>query len=173
MRVLNRLASLLLGLALLAGGLLVVVEAVLVGLDREPLVIDRQGWYETLTSTRFSDGDFLAVAIGVGVLGLLILVLQLRRWRPTRLSVPVAEGWHVQRQSAERVLAGAAGGQPGVASARVRIRERRTGWHPYVTAVGDPTARPRVEDAVRAELARLAGHSNGIDVTIVKKRRVA
>lgn len=172
MRVLNRVASLLLALALLAGGLLAVVEAVLVGLDRSPLLIDRQGWYESLTTTRFSDLGFLLVAIGVALLGLLVLLLELRRWRPTRLPVPVADGWHVQRRSAEQVLAGAARGQPGVTSARVRIRERRGGWHPFVTAVGDPAARPGVEAAVREELTRLAGHSNGIDVNLVQKRRV-
>jgi hypothetical protein len=87
--------------------------------------------------------------------------------------VPAADGWHIQRRSAERLLAGAATGQPGVTSARVRIRERRGGWHPLVTAVGDPAAGPRVEAAVRAELARLAGHSNGVDVNVVQKRRVA
>lgn len=172
MRVFNRLASLLLALALLAGGLLVAVEAVLIGLDRAPLLIDR-GWYQDLTGTRFSDRSFLLVAIGVGVLGLLILFLQLRRWRPTRLAVPVGPGWHVQRRSAERALAGAATGQSGVDSASVRIKERRGVWHPFVTAVGDPQARPGVEAAVRAELARLAGHSNGLDVSMVQKRRVS
>lgn len=172
MRVLNRMASLLLALALLAGGLLVAVEAVLIGLDRSPLLID-PGWYENLTTTRFSDRSFLLVAIGVGLLGLLILFLQLRRWRPTRLAVPNGYGWHVQRRSAERALAGAASGQSGVDSASVRIRERRGLWHPFVTAVGDPQSKPQVEAAVRAELARLAGHSNGVDVTMVQKRRVS
>lgn len=173
MRVINRVASLLLALALLAGGVLAAVEAVLVGLDRAPLLVDRQDWYERLTTTRFSDGGLLAVAIVVGLLGLLVLVLQLRRWRPTRLPVPAAQGWHVQRKSAERLLAGAAGGASGITTARVRLRERRGDWHPFVTAVGDPTARTRVEAAVRDEVARLAGHSNGVDVTVVKKRRVS
>ncbi|MPZ27938.1 MAG: hypothetical protein GEV12_16380 [Micromonosporaceae bacterium] len=173
MRVINRLASLLLGLALLAGGLLAAVEAVLVWLDRAPLLIDRQGWYDTLTTTRFSDNGFLVVAIVVGLAGLLLLVLQLRRWRPTRLSVPAAQGWHVQRRSAERLLAGVAGGASGVSTARVRLRERRGDWRPFVTAVGDPSARPQVEAAVRDEVARLAGRSNGVNVTVVQKRRVS
>lgn len=173
MRVLNRVASLLLALALLAGGLLALVEAVLVGLDQPALVIDREGWYETLTSTRFADGGFLAVAIGVGLLGLLILVLQLHRWRPTRLAVPDAAGWHIQRRSAERQLASVATGAPGVDRASVRLRERRGSWHPSVTAVGDRNAAPRVAAAVRSELTRLAGHSNGVAVSMVQKRRVS
>lgn len=173
MRLINRVASLLLALALLAGGLLAAVEAVLVGFDRAPLLIDRQGWYERVTTTRFSDTGFLVVAIVVGLVGLLVLVLQLRRWRPTRLSVPAAKGWHVQRRSAERLLAGVAGGASGISTARVRLRERRGDWHPFVTAVGDPAARPQVEAAVRDEVARLAGHSNGVDVNVVQKRRVS
>ena len=172
MRLLNRLASLLLALGLLAVGVLAVGEAVAAGLDRR-LVIDRPEWYETLTSTQFSDGTVLVVAISLGLLGLLVLFLQLRRWRPTRLPVPGVAGWHVQRRSAERALAGVAGEQPGVATASVRLRSRRGSWRPYVTAVGDPDARPQVEAAVRAELARLAGQRNGIDVSVVQKRRVA
>lgn len=173
MRVFNRVASLLLALALLAGGLLALVEAVLVGLDQPALLIDRDGWYQTLTDTRFADAGFVAVAIGVGLLGLLILVLQLRRWRPTRLAVPDAAGWHIQRRSAERQLASAATGALGVDRASVRLRERRGGWHPSVTAVGDRDAGPRVEAAVRAELTRLTGRSNGVAVSVVQKRRVS
>ena len=173
MRVLNRVAGLVLALALLAGGLLAAVEAVLVGLARPPVLIDRQGWYQTLTSTRFASGGFLAVAAGVALLGLLVLALQLHRWRPTRLPVPDAEGWHVQRRSAERVLASAAAGQPGVDTATVRLHARRGTWQPTVTAVGDPAAQDRVAAAVRAELVRLAGSSNGIEVNLVRKRRVS
>lgn len=173
MRVLNRLASALLALVLLAGGLLTAVEALLVGLDRGPLLVPRQEWYETLTTTNASDWTFRAVAIGVGVLGLLILAFQLRRWRPPRLRVPLADGWHVQRRSAERALASAAQGQPGIAAATVRLRERRGTWRPAVTAFGDPAARPQVEAAVRGELARLAAGANGIDVRVVQKRRVS
>jgi hypothetical protein len=173
MRVLNRVAGLVLALALLAGGLLAAVEAVLVGLDRPPVLVDRQGWYQTLTSTRFADRGFLAVAAGVALLGLLVLALQLHRWRPTRLPVPDAEGWYVQRRSAERLLAGAAASQPGVDTATVRLHARHGTWRPSVSAVGDPAAEDRVAAAVRAELVRLAGSSDGIEVNLVRKRRVS
>jgi hypothetical protein len=169
---LNRLAALLLALALLAGGLLAAVEVVLVGLGWSSPVIDRAGWYRSLTSIRFSDGGFLAVAAGVALVGLLILLLQLRRWRPTRLPV-AAGGWHVQRRSAERVLAGVAGDQPGVVRASVRLRGRRGGWWPAVSAVGDPRAERQVAAAVQAELARLSGRGDRVDVRIAPDRRVA
>ncbi|GAB2954269.1 hypothetical protein GCM10027280_48300 [Micromonospora polyrhachis] len=173
MRLFNRLASLLLALALLVGGLLIVAETILAGWDRAPAVIDRTGWYDGLTGTRLDDSRTQAVAIGVTALGLLILLSQLRRWTPERLSVTLGDQWHLHRRSVERRLAGVAGEVPGVTSASARIRRRGRGWQPRIRVVGDPSVRPAVEQAVRRELDRIAApQTAAVDVDLARGGRV-
>jgi hypothetical protein len=173
MRLVNRFASLLLAFALLGGGLLLAAEAVTVSLDRPSLLIDRAGWFRTLTGTPLNDPVVRAVAIGVTALGLLILLAQLRRWAPDRLALPSAENWHLQRRSVERRLAGTADGVPGVRSATARIRRRGDSWRPRIRAVADPAVRPAVERAVREELERLSAPETGaIDVELIQERGV-
>jgi hypothetical protein len=174
MPVVNRLASLLLALVLLGGGLLLAAEAAASALDQPGLLIDRTGWFNTLTGTPLRDAAIRAIAIAVGVLGLLILLTQLRRWTPDRLAVPLADGWHLQRRSVERRLAGAAGRVPGVTEARARIRRHGNTWLPRIRAVGDPSSRPAVESAVREELDRLAAPSaDQLDIELVRERRTS
>jgi hypothetical protein len=155
MRVMNRLASLALALVLLAGGLLIAAEAVLVALRRPALLIDRPGWYRALTTTHLGDPVVRTVAIVVLLLGLSILLAQLRRWNPDRLAARFGGGWHLQVRSLERRLSVAANEVPGVTGARARIRRHGAAWRPRIRAGGDPSARPAVETAVRLALDRL------------------
>ncbi|SCL33316.1 hypothetical protein GA0070624_4711 [Micromonospora rhizosphaerae] len=170
MRTANRVATLLLAVALLAGGLLVAVEALLAAVGSPGLLLPR--WYATLTGTRWQDGSVRAVAAGVTLLGLVILAAELRRWRPTRLRLTEDDGWHLHRRSVERRLARAARSVPSVRRARVRIRRRGDAWRPRVTATGDPAAVSDVEFAVHRELDRLAAPSRGrIEVRLIPARR--
>lgn len=172
MRSANRLATLLLAVALLAGGLLVAVEATLAALDRPDLLLDRTGWYVTLTTTRLADPAVRAVTTTVILLGIVILTAELRRWRPERLRVAERDGWYLHRRSVQRRLAGAARAVPGVRRTRVRIHRGGAGWRSRVTATGDPTARAAVEFAVRQELDRLAAPLPArVDVRLDRRRR--
>ncbi|MEV4759378.1 DUF6286 domain-containing protein [Micromonospora sp. NPDC049559] len=173
MRVLNRLGSLVLAVVLLAGGLLLAIEAVAVVLRLPALLIDRAGWYRTLAGTPVNHPVVQAIAIALTLLGLLVLAAQLRRWTPDRLAVRLGDGWHLSRRSVQRQLANTAEGVPGVNSARVRIHGRAHTWHPSVQAVGDPGARPLVERAVQRELERLAApRPEEVSVRLVQRRRV-
>jgi hypothetical protein len=172
MRVVNRLASLLLAFVLLGGGLLIAAETVAVVLDLPPLLIDRNGWYRGLSGTSLGDPIPRAIAIFVTALGLLILVAQLRRWAPDRLAIQRGDGWHLQRRSVEQRLASTADEVPGVRSATARIRRRGGTWRPRVRAVGDPAVRPAVERAVRDELQRLAAPQTEPIVELVEERSV-
>ncbi|MBE1490596.1 DUF6286 domain-containing protein [Plantactinospora soyae] len=160
MRLVNRLATLLLALALLGGGLLLIAEVVTVALNRPSLVVDRTGWYQTLTSVRLENAWVRTVIIGLGVLGLLILSGQLLRWKPDRLPSRLADGWHLQRRSVERHLAMAADGVPGVASTNARVRRDGIGWRTRIRAVGADSSRSEVEKAIRRELARLGASAD-------------
>ncbi|MET8233830.1 Asp23/Gls24 family envelope stress response protein [Micromonospora sp. NPDC005298] len=156
MRTVNRAASLALSVALLVGGTLVAVQALLVSLRLpEPAVLPT-GWYDTLTTTGWHDPDVRTVAVVTVLLGLVVLAAQLRRWTPVRLHVGERDGWYLRRRCVERRLARAAGAVPGVRRARVRIRQRGDRWHPRVRATGDPAARAEIEYAVHQELRHLA-----------------
>ncbi|MFK3979831.1 DUF6286 domain-containing protein [Micromonospora sp. NPDC050397] len=172
MRVVNRLASLLLAIILIGGGLLLAAEAAAVALDLPSLLIDRAAWFDALTGTTVDDPVVFAVAIAVGVVGLLILLTQLRPWTPQRLAVPLADGWHLHRRSVEKRLASAADRVPGVRDARARVRRRGNSWSSRIRANGDPSARPQVENAVRQELDRLAApRVDRLDIRLARSGR--
>ncbi|MCW3841574.1 hypothetical protein ONA70_15840 [Micromonospora yasonensis] len=170
MRTVNRVATLLLAVALLAGGVLVALAGLLAALGGPgPLPT---GWPATLAATRWRDAPVRVVAAGVTLLGLVVLAAELRRWRPVRLRLPGNDGWHLHRRSVERRLARAARSVPSVRRARVRVRRRGDAWRPRVTATGDPAARADVEFALRRELDRLAApHRDRIEVRLVPARR--
>ncbi|SCG67978.1 hypothetical protein [Micromonospora inositola] len=172
MRTVNRVATLLLAVALLAGGILVAVEASLAALGRPGLLLPRG--HAALTGTRWQDAPARTVAAAVTLIGLVVLAAQLRRWQPTRLRLDGDDGWHLHRRSVERRLARAVRSVPSVRRARVRIRRRGDAWRPRVTATGDPAARSDVEFAVHRELDRLAAPTRGrVEVRLVPARRAA
>ncbi|MDG4839405.1 Asp23/Gls24 family envelope stress response protein [Micromonospora sp. WMMD967] len=174
MRIVNRAASSLLAVALLVGGVLLAVQALLVTLGRPAPLLAGTGWYDALTSTRWHDPDVRTGAGAAILSGLVILVAQLRRWTPSRLRVDERDGWHLRRRCVERRLTDAAGTVPGVRRARVRVRRRGDQWHPSVHATGDPAAHAEVEFAVRQELRRLAAPRTGrIEIRLLPRRRPA
>lgn len=176
MRALNRLAGLLLGLALLAGGLLALVDGALAAAGRHPWPIRLDRWYPALTGTRLHDPMVRTVAIGAAVLGLLILILQIRRWTPKQLALrPGDTGrWSVRRRSVERQLPTPVAELSGVNAVRARLRGRRARWRLTLRAEGRPESRDAIEHAVRDELDKLTAPDGArLRVTIRPPRRVA
>ena len=102
MRAFNRVLSLLLGLALLVGGLLVAAEVAAALLDRGELVIPARRWADELRATTFADAR---VVFGVvAAVGLVLFVAEARRWPKQR--VPLSDDQ--QRLVAAAPLPGAA-----------------------------------------------------------------
>jgi hypothetical protein len=160
MRVFNRIATLLLGLVLMVGGLLIAVEAVLAALHRAPWLLPLRRWHDILAGTRLADPPTVAVAVALGSVGLVLLIAELWPWRPYRLPARPATAddrtqWWVVRRPAERRLAEAVERVPGVNTARVRLRGRRR-WKVDVRAEARDDSRADIEEAVDTELARLA-----------------
>ncbi len=176
MRAVNRVLSLLLGLVLLAGGLLVVVEAVLAAIGQDSWLVPADRWYEALTDTRLGDRVVLLTALAVGLLGVVILVVELRRWRPDRLPVQVdaAEGhWWVQRRGAERRLAAAAEEVSGVVGAQARVSSRGGPWRVKLRAEAREDSREAVAQSAREALERLgAPPGSSVRLRVAEPKRV-
>ena len=158
MRTANRVGALLLGLLLLAVGVLAVFEAVLAAAGRDPWLLPLDAWFDALTSTTPADSRFLAVSIGVGLLGLAIFVAQVRPWPPHDVAVNTARSdgaWLMARRSVERRVVASADAVTGVRDARAQVRGRQRHWRLRVTGHGPDDRHDAVADAVRRELGRL------------------
>jgi hypothetical protein len=171
MRVANRIASTLLGLILIALGLILAVEVWRVESGTAPLVLPLDEWYEVLTTTSLSDNRFLVASIAVGLLGLAVLILELRPWAPARVRAGAAPNapWWVSRRSVERRTASAAGEVSGVERVQSRVRGPAKRWRLTLRGEALPERRDAVMQAVRAELDRLYAPGD-LPVTVVLRR---
>ena len=68
----NRVASSVLGIVLLVGGLLAAIEAAVLAAGRSPWLVPLDRWHATLSSMALSDSRVLGASIVVGVIGYLI-----------------------------------------------------------------------------------------------------
>ncbi|MGC4856047.1 Asp23/Gls24 family envelope stress response protein [Micromonospora sp. DT4] len=170
----NRVASVLLAVALLIGGVLLAAQALLAALDRPTPLLGRSGWYDTFTTARWHGTSVRAAAGAAVLLGLVFLAAQLRRWTPVRLRVDERDGWHLHRRCVERRLTAAADTVPGVRRTRVRVRRDGDRWRSRVRATGDPAARAEVEFAVCQELRQLAtSRADRVDLRLLPGGRPA
>ena len=158
MTVVNRVLATLLALALLLGGLLAVVEIVLAALGRAPWLVPHPDWTTWLSDQNLGSGVVRAVLIGAVVLGLVLLVLALRRGRPGALPLPSrveSVRTTASRRGLERTLRAAATRPDGVREAQVRAR-RRTVRVQAATALRDPgDLQSQVTQAVTERLDEL------------------
>jgi hypothetical protein len=174
MRVVNLIAASLLGLVLLAGGLLLAAETALVAAGQTPWLVPLDRWHARLSHTPLHSGWILGISIGVAVIGLIVLALQLRRWAPPRVLTGDARGaWWVTRRSVEQRAAAAAAAVRGVHDARADVRGSERRWRLRLRAVGHPEQRDEVARAVRRELDRLAVPKDlAVNLALRRPRRV-
>ena len=126
MRIANRVLAAVLGLALLVGGLLVAVEIVVAGFDRRPWVLPHDDWYDSARVRSWDDAPPRWIFIGLVVAGLLLLLLQLVRRRPTALAMtPGAVPADIGRRSLEKALVREAARVDGIAAVKAKVREER------------------------------------------------
>jgi hypothetical protein len=161
MRTTNRIFSALLGLILIVVGLAVAIEMALIAAGRAPVVLPLDRWYRSLRSVSLDDSRFLAVAVAVGLIGLVLLVAELRPWPPSRVLTNAAAGapLSIARRSVQRRVEAAAA-SAGVGRAKSEVRGKPSHWRLKLQAVGWPERRDAVTEAVRAELDRLYAPSD-------------
>jgi len=155
MQTTNRILSALLGLALVIVGLGVVFAMAVVAWGGKPaLPLDR--WYDGLRAVPLTDRGFLAIAALAALLGLVLVILELRPRPPSRLRTDAPTGtrlW-IFRRSVERRVDSAAGAV-GVAQPHATVRGRPGRWRLRLRGVAGPDQGETVLTAVRAELDRL------------------
>ncbi len=161
-RVLLRILSPLLGLLVAAIGVLVALEVATAWLARgsSPLVVPWPAWRASIEALTWASSPVRAVAVGVGVVGLLVLLVGLRaRRHDVLLNDPVPE---VTVTTSLRSLARAVGhevrGHADVVSASVVATDRKVTVRASTFEEADPVraaVRERVEELLgRLPLAR-------------------
>jgi hypothetical protein len=126
----NRILAALLALALLLGGLLTLAEILLAALGRPPWLVPYPQWSSWLAGQTWDTLDVRLVLVGLVVIGLLLLVLALRRGRPGVVTLPARpngpDGVQVtaSRRGIEKSLVDAARRTDGVSGATATARRR-------------------------------------------------
>jgi hypothetical protein len=154
----TRVVAVLLALALLLGSLLGVVEIVAAALDRAPALVPYPEWATWLRTHSWNDGIVTAVLGGLVLLGLLGLLLAVRRGKPATLALRSgSDGVDVtaSRRGVEKSLAAAAERTAGIAGASAAVSRRTARVDARTVAPSTPGVREEVESAVRGRLDSL------------------
>jgi len=126
MRLLTRLLAVLLGLALLVGGLAVAVEIGLSAVAHRPVLLPYRSWLTYGRDHPWRDSVPTLTGLGLLLLGLLLLIVGLRRRAP--LAVPGAPREWLTVTFARRPLEASLGRLAvrtcGVEGVKVRLRRR-------------------------------------------------
>lgn len=178
MRLLNRPLAFILGAALIALSVVVIAEVIGVAAHRSPLLVHWTTWYHW---ARITHWDALVVRVCSAimiVIGVLILILQLKPRRATRLPLQSgddATDVAVTRRGLAGTLRTAATEVDGISSAAVRMRRRRASVTAASAAQSQATATALTEPvtaALRSSLDRLdLRHPPRLKVHIVPKGR--
>jgi len=159
MRLVNRLLAALLALALATVGVLVVVEVIAARLDKPHVVVDWQEIYRWAENTSLTQGSVRVACIVTAVLGLVLLLAELKRSRPSRLQVATdAVDAGYTRRGVATAISQAVNDVDGVSSSAVRVRRRRirvqaraAGMEPYTA----DSLRTPVTESAQSRLADL------------------
>lgn len=182
MRVFNRLLALILALLLIAAGLWALAFSIVHALG----IAWRPGWLhvfdqslhqglQTLSTLQLGDWRILAGAAGLAVLGLAILLLELRPWPPLVVFLEEDETakWWLHRASFERVLRSLVVKETSTTRARARLRGRRR-LRLRVDANASPQLRPAINEIARSSLERLGkAEKSKVTVRIRRAERAA
>ena len=170
MRVFNRLLAFVLALALLATGVILIVEVIAANTNHGPAIFD---WHAMYRWGQRNTWQATSVEITCGIValaGLLLLLPQLRRRRPNRFQVQVdsaATDAALTRSGVRNVVRGAVEKVEGVSSTRVSVSRNRI----KVNA----TASARTPEVARAVKPAVTEAANGVveSLRLAKPQRVA
>jgi hypothetical protein len=176
-RVANRPLALILALALLAGSVVVIAEVIGSAVNNSPLLVPWPTWYHWASTTRW---DAMVVQVWAAVLmavGLVLLVLEVKPRRKTRLplgSADQATEATVTRRGLARMLRAEAARVDGITGATARVRRHRARVTASSSARGQAAAAALTEPVTRALRARIDDldmrHAPRLSVRVVPGR---
>lgn len=157
LRALERLVALLFLVAVTAVAFLVATQTALDAMDRPEQVVDTDEVLQTVADFDPTSALAIAVAVGLVLLGLAVLMMEFTPRRPRSLLHHAGERvtFTLDRRGLERRLARTSESDPDVNDAKVRIRRRAKVTVQKVERSDDRSLRRRVRDRLREELDAL------------------
>jgi hypothetical protein len=158
MRVLNRVLALLVSLAVIAVGVVVIIEVIAQRVGVDPVVVNWHATYRWAQRTSWNAGVVLLICVLLAVLGLALLAAQFKPRRPGRLplrSDQPAIDLAITRRSLTSTIRGAVGDVNGVTDARVAVRRRRIRVRAHARAPHTADGAPTREAVTQAAQRRL------------------
>ena len=163
MRLLNRPLAFILAAAVTVACVIVIIEVIAFHIKSGPLVLHWTTWYRWASGTRWNQLVVQVWSAIVIVIGLLILALELKPRRITRLrlhSRDDAIDAGVTRAGLARSLRAAATGVDGVSDAAVTVRRGRA----RVVATAAGRGRPAADALIEPVTERLRERVDALDL---------
>ena len=155
--VFNRVLLAVIGLILVAGGALVIIEAIWAWTGNGFVWIPGDSWLSSFEHTAWSDPAAIAISVVVGVLGLLLFAFEVipRRPRVVALANDSRGEWVLLRRSAEAHLQRRLAAEVPVSPIRARLRTGPLKWTLRIRARAAASTKPALQRCGQAELAAL------------------
>lgn len=127
MALVNRVLGVVLGLLLAAAGVLLIVETIAAASTADPVAVDRRALTSTLEESTWNDPLIVAIAVGLVVVGLLLLLLQVWPRQPEELPLRGTADRRatVDRRALAQRLTASALEDPEVIGARASVTKKR------------------------------------------------
>jgi hypothetical protein len=167
--VLNRLIAVLLGLALIAAGVILLLETALAGVNRPPLLIDRSLADSRLSELSWTDPEVDIALVALVALGALLLLVQLLPRQPYALPLRGDQGrqGEIERKPLAALLAARAERDSDVVRAQARVSRRKAQLRAWAVPGADI-------DAIRERLGQHVDKSlNAFQLARPLRTRVA
>lgn len=157
MRALNRLLSLLLGLALAVAGVIVVIEVILAAAGESFVALPANRWLGWLKATPWSAASVMAILAAMTLVGLMLLLAELRPWRSRRIRAPVGGRgeWWLLRGSTEAYLRRDLESKTVANKVRPKLSARGGACQVRLKVDASEAARPEIEHGTRDALRGL------------------
>lgn len=178
MRVANRPLAFILAAALLACCVVLIAEVIGFAVHHSPLLVHWTTWDHWARSTSWDAFVVRVWATVLMVIGLVLVVLEVKPRRASRLPLEAAgqaTDTTVTRRGLARMLRAEATGVDGITGATVRVRRRRARVTAASGARGQAAASALTEPVTQALAARLDGldmrHAPRLTVRVVPRSR--
>lgn len=177
MRVANRPLALILAAALLTVAVVVIAEVIGFAINHSPLLVPWPTWYHWASATHWNAMVVRFWATVMMIVGLVLLAMELKRRRATRLSLrstDEATDATVTRRGLARMLRTEAARVDGITGATVRVSRMRARVLAASSARGQAAASALTEPVTQALMTRLDGlnmrHAPRLSVRVVPGR---